>query len=209
MASAIIHIAVAKKVNDIINRNKKDLYLGAIAPDAAKIIGIDRNITHFIKEDNVDTPNIAYFKQLYLDKIKSDYDLGYYIHLLTDELWFSEFLPNFVLDDETIIDPSGEKVSLVGITIGDIIYNDYTNLNAKIIDYYNLDLKLFYEEFEYPSPTIKEVPECAFPQVIDKMGLIIANSTKYNYILKLDKITHFVEYATVYVLEKLTEDNLI
>ena len=36
MASAIIHIAVAKKVNDIINRNKKDLYLGAIAPDAAK-----------------------------------------------------------------------------------------------------------------------------------------------------------------------------
>ncbi len=133
-----------KKVNDIINRNKKDLYLGAIAPDAAKkIIGIDRNITHFIKEDNVDTPNIAYFKQLYFDKIKSDYDLGYYIHLLTDELWFSEFLPNFVLDDETIIDPSGEKVSLVGITIGDIIYNDYTNLNAKIIDYYNLDLKLF------------------------------------------------------------------
>ena len=209
MASAIIHIAVAKKVNDVINKNKKDLYLGSIAPDAAKIIGIDRNITHFIKESNNCSPDIAYFKQLYLNKIKNDYDLGYYIHLLTDELWFNEFLPNFVLDDETILDSFGEKVSLVGITIGDIIYNDYTNLNVKIIDYYNLDLKLFYEEFEYPNPTIKEVPKSAFSQLIDKIGIILTNSTKYNYILKLDKITHFIEYATVYVLEKLRDDNLI
>ena len=200
MASAIIHIAVAKKVNEVLNRNEKDLYLGAIAPDASKIVGTDRKITHFITDDNSDAPNINYFRSLYLDKIKNDYDLGYYIHLLTDELWFNEFLPNFVLDD---------KVSLKGITIGDIIYNDYTNLNVKIIDYYNLNFKLFYEEFTYPEPNIKEVPKSTFPLVIDKMGIIISNSAKYNYILKLDKITHFIEYATIYVLERLKEDNLI
>ncbi len=175
MASAVIHIAVAKKVNEVLNRNEKDLYLGAIAPDASKIVGTDRKITH----------------------------------LLTDELWFNEFLPNFVLDDETIVDTDGNKVSLKGITIGDIIYNDYTNLNVQIIDYYNLNFKLFYEEFTYPEPNIKEVPKSTFPLVIDKMGIIISNSAKYNYILKLDKITHFIEYATIYVLERLKADNLI
>ena len=51
----IIHIAVAKKVNEYLNRNKKELYLWAITHDAAKIIGIDRKIT-------------------------GDYDIGYYIH---------------------------------------------------------------------------------------------------------------------------------
>lgn len=209
MASAVIHIAVAKKVNEVLNRNEKDLYLGAIAPDASKIVGTDRKITHFITDDNSDAPNINYFKSLYLDKIKNDYDLGYYVHLLTDELWFNEFLPNFVLDDETIVDTDGNKVSLKGITIGDIIYNDYTNLNVQIIDYYNLNFKLFYEEFTYPEPNIKEVSKSTFPLVIDKMGIIISNSAKYNYILKLDKITHFIEYATIYVLERLKADNLI
>lgn len=210
MASAIIHIAVAKKVNEYLNRNKKELYLGAIAPDAAKIIGIDRKLTHFIsKNDDDSSPNIEYFKSLYIDKITGDYDIGYYIHLLTDELWFKEFLPNFVIDDDTIVDNNGNKVSLAGITISDIIYNDYTNLNMEIIDYYGLDLKIFYEKFEYPTPVIKEVPKENFDLLIEKLGMISTASSEYNYILKLDKITHFIEYATIYVLEELKKDNLV
>lgn len=98
---------------------------------------------------------------------------------------------------------------LKGLTVKDIIYNDYTNLNVQIIDYYNLNLKLFYEEFEYPIPNIKEVSRNSFDILINKLGLISINSTKYNLILKLDKITHFIEYATIYVLDKLKEDNLI
>ena len=185
MASAIIHIAVAKKVNEYLNRNKKELYLGAIAPDAAKIIGIDRKITHFIsKNDDDSSPNIEYFKSLYIDKITGDYDIGYSIHLLTDELWFKEFLPNFVIDDDTIVDNNGNKVSLAGITISDIIYNDYTNLNMEIIDYYGLDLKIFYEKFEYPTPVIKEVPKENFDLLIEKLGMISTASSEYNYILK-------------------------
>ena len=65
MASAIIHIAIAKKVNEVINKNEKDLYLGSIAPDAAKIVGIDRYLTHFIQESTHGSPDIANFKQLY------------------------------------------------------------------------------------------------------------------------------------------------
>lgn len=210
MASAIIHIAVAKKVNEVIERNEKDLFLGAIAPDVAKLINMDRKKTHFIKpNENTDVPNIKYFKSLYIDKIKSDYDLGYYIHLLTDELWFKEFIPNFIISDEIIMDNNGNNVLLKGLTVKDIIYNDYTNLNVQIIDYYNLNLKLFYEEFEYPIPNIKEVSRNSFDILINKLGLISINSTKYNLILKLDKITHFIEYATIYVLDKLKEDNLI
>ena len=125
------------------------------------------------------------------------------------ELWFKEFIPNFIISDEIIMDNNGNNVLLKGLTVKDIIYNDYTNLNVQIIDYYNLNLKLFYEEFEYPNPNIKEVSRNSFDILINKLGLISINSTKYNLILKLDKITHFIEYATVYVLDKLKEDNLI
>ena len=79
----------------------------------------------------------------------------------------------------------------------------------EIIDYYGLDLKIFYEKFEYPTPVIKEVPKENFDLLIEKLGMISTASSEYNYILKLDKITHFIEYATIYVLEELKKDNLV
>ena len=47
MASAIIHMAVASELNKKIKRKESEYFIGSIAPDIAKIVGIDRNITHF------------------------------------------------------------------------------------------------------------------------------------------------------------------
>ena len=39
MASAIIHLCIAKEINKYLKMNEKELLLGAIAPDISKEIG--------------------------------------------------------------------------------------------------------------------------------------------------------------------------
>ena len=64
---------------------------------------------------------------------KKDFDLGYYIHLFTDKLWFDKFISNLTqsnsikLIDGTIIKTTPEELT-------DLIYSDYTNLNVKVIE---------------------------------------------------------------------------
>lgn len=57
-----------------------------------------------------------------------------------------------------------------------MIYQDYTSLNIQIIDYYNLELSLFYEDFKKPKSNLDEIPLNKLNILIDKMGIIIENS---------------------------------
>ena len=68
MASALIHLAVAKEFERRTNRvsNQYDYYLGSIAPDLAKQIGISREDSHFAKNSyKVDVPNLKLFEFKY------------------------------------------------------------------------------------------------------------------------------------------------
>ncbi len=204
MASALIHLAVAKKVLNNINvTNEKHYYLGAIAPDVAKMVGLTRHQSHFISDDeDTDTPHAEVFYAKYKKYLKNPYELGYYVHLLTDVLWFDEFLPNFVKDGY-LISRTGEKLKFDDDELLEIIYDDYTNLNPEILSYYNLDLSLFYEKFEFPENHIEELPKKHFQDIIDILGPICMKECSSNFILQLDKIVQFVEYATIYVLDEL------
>lgn len=147
MASSLIHMAVAKRVNEVLKlENEKQFLFGSIAPDIAKMVGSTRKKSHFILE-NEDTsiPNIERFLNKYQKYLKNPYELGYYVHLVTDVLWFDEFLPNF-LEDNYLISKTGEKIKFDEDELLEILYNDYTNLNSEVLSYYNLDLSLFYEK---------------------------------------------------------------
>ena len=65
MASAIIHLAVAKEIEPYIKmKNKKDYYLGSIAPDMSKHVGKKKNMSHFLIP-NTEIPDIEKFKIKY------------------------------------------------------------------------------------------------------------------------------------------------
>lgn len=204
MASALIHLAVAKRVNEVLNiANEKHLLFGAVAPDIAKMVGSTRKVSHFILEsEETDTPNPKRFLDKYKQYLSNPYELGYYIHLVTDVLWFDEFLPNFV-QGNYLINSRGEKIKFDEDELLEILYNDYTNLNKDILSYYNLDLSLFYEDFEFPENHVKEVSSEHFQDVIDKMGAISKNMSNASYVLKIESIIHFIEYATIYCLDEL------
>lgn len=206
MASAVIHLAVAKVLEPYFDiKNRKDYYLGSIAPDIAKQIGRTKQESHFLYEEKDDVPNIKMFTNKYPNFYKNDFDLGYYIHLFTDKLWFDKFL-NTLVQSNSIRLIDGTIVNVPPEELPQLIYSDYTNLNVKVIEEYNMDLSLFYEEFENPKTSIDEVPIEQLNILIDKMGIIIENSTnEKNYIFDIYLIKEFIETTKERILKEIKD----
>ena len=198
MASAIIHLAVAKKILEKIHvENEYDYYLGSIAPDIAKQIGETKDKSHFILNTEENIPNLKLFTKRYPTFLYNSFNLGYFTHLYTDKIWYEEILPKFKsssslkLLDGTVLNLDEEEMK-------SIIYSDYTNINIKIIEKYNLDLSLFYNEFKLPKTTLKEIPINELDILINKMGIIIENS-------KQEKTYTFDEYIVYDFIEDVKD----
>ena len=205
MASSIIHLAVAKQLEkDLKIKNKYDYYLGSIAPDISKQIGKSKYESHFLKNSyKNDIPNMELFVAKYPDFKKYAFDIGYYIHLYTDKLWFEKFMEKITYNnalrllDGTIINTSTEEIQ-------SIIYSDYTNLNITVIDEYELDLSLFYEEFKIPETDIKEIPVESLDILINKMGIIIENSKdNKKYSVDIELIKEFIDNTCKTIKEEI------
>jgi hypothetical protein len=79
-------------------------------------------------------------------------------------------------------------------TITEYIYNDYTNLNIQVIEQYNLDLDIFYNELPEFNNIIEEIPMDKIQLVVDKMGIIIENSNRRKeYVFNMDNINTFIK----------------
>lgn len=195
MASAIIHIAVAKKLNEQLKMNEKELFLGTIAPDISKHIGQDRKISHFLDENRI--PNLNLFLKKYNNSLNIPFIMGYYIHLFTDYLWFKYFFNEITNLNTSITLLNGDTLKCSKEEINKLIYNDYTNLNILLIEEYNLDLSLFYEEIEIPKIKFTEIPLDKLQIIVDQMGIIIENSKKsFTYSFNLDNVKQFINTCT-------------
>lgn len=204
MASAVIHLAVAKELEKNLNiKYKKDYYLGAIAPDLAKQIGETKDKSHFIINSLQDIPNINLFVNKYKKFKKNDFELGYFIHLYTDKLWYEDFIPNIEsnnsikLLDGTIMQTTPDQIT-------HMIYSDYTNINIDLIENHNLDLSLFYEEFKKPKTKIDEIPIDKLNILINKMGIIIENSKRERtYTFDTYIVEKFINNTIIKIKEEL------
>lgn len=208
MASSMIHIAVANEINKILNRNNKDILIGSIAPDISKHIGMTKLESHFEDENN-DLPNLDKFLLKYRKYLSDDFVLGYYIHLYTDYLWFKYFEPDFYKNgviyklDGTVENVPFEKKR-------DYFYNDYTNLNIKLIDEYNLDLSIFYEKPRKFNNIIKEIPMDKIQIIIDQAGIIIENTKESkSYVFDMDVVNKFIKTSVDYILSNLKDIRVI
>lgn len=206
MASAIMHICVAKKVNEYLNMDEKMLYLDTIAPDISKQIGESKNKSHFLKDEDI--PDVNMFYNKYKDYLNNPFEMGYYIHLLTDYYWFKEFIPKRIKNIK--LKMNNEELKLKPGDIGKIIYSDYTNLNINLIDHYDLTLKLFYEELEYPRTRINEIPINKLKVMVDQMGLIVKNSTGNKTIMmEPDDIYAFLDETSEIIIETIKEERSV
>ena len=201
MASAIIHLCIAKEVNKYLGMDEYQLLLGSIAPDISKQIGETKEISHFLDHSNEDDiPNISNFLNKYKDDLKNPFTMGYFIHLLTDKYWFRDYVYKFI--ERYAKDQNKKKLTYTAIK--DVIYNDYTNINIDLIDKYYLPLEIFYTDFRRPTSKINEIPLDKLPILIEKMGLIIEESKEEKtFVFDTTEIFNFIEETTKYIIKDI------
>ena len=206
MASSIIHLAIAKEIAEKYNNieNKKDYYLGSIAPDISKQIGRKKEESHFSWNSPNDIPNIRLFKKRYPLFKYNPFELGYFIHLYTDKKWIENFLPK-IIENNSIKLLDGTTIKTTEEEMTNMIYSDYTNLNIKVIEEYDLDLSLFYEDFTPPKTKIKEIPINNLDILINKMGILIENSKEEKaYTFDIYPIKEFIQETVKEILKELS-----
>lgn len=209
MASSVIHMAVANEINKKIKRDTSKLLIGTIAPDISKLVGDNKIKSHFLNSEVSNIPNIKQFLNKYEKYLYDDFVMGYYIHLYTDYLWFKYFIED--IDYSSVITTvDGNKVWCDSSKFVEYVYNDYTNLNIKIIDKYNLDLKIFYNEIPEINYIIKEIPMDKLDVIINKAGEIIAN-TKENksFLFDIDNVDNFIKMAVEIILCEINNLKII
>ena len=211
MASAIIHIAITDKLNKKLKRDKSKILIGTIAPDIAKQLGQTKKISHFQKEDHDNIPRLNLFLKKYKQYLNDDFVLGYYIHLFVDYLWFKYFMSEIVNEDKKLIKKlDGTIIKYSEDEFVDYIYKDYTNLNIEIINKYNLDLKIFYNDIPKFKKIITEIPMDKLDIIVDKTGNIIMNSKKEKpFSIDIDSIENFINFSLDIIESNLKELNLI
>ena len=201
MASAVIHLCVAKEVNKYLKMDEKDLLIGSIAPDLSKIVGETKEISHFLDHTNEDDiPNIDRFLNKYRKDLNKPFEMGYFIHLLTDKYWFRDYIYQFI---ERYTRDSNKK-KLTYSAIKNIIYDDYTNINIDLIDKYELSLDIFSNEIVYPESNITEIPMDSIDLLIEKMGQIIAASTEEKtFLFDTKDIEIFIANTVKYIIKDI------
>ncbi|MFI3307857.1 MAG: hypothetical protein R3Y21_04745 [Mycoplasmatota bacterium] len=201
MASAIIHMCVAKEINKKLKRETKDYYLGSIAPDTNKILGQTKAKAHFYNE--IELVDLDMFKNKYPDFYNNDFDLGYYIHLYTDLLWNEIVFSKIIFKNEFLF-LDGNLRKMEKQNFSSILYDDYTSLNSLLLDEYGLDLSLFYDDFFTPNTKIDEIPIKEMPLFLKEMGMYVKNSKLTEFkVLDLEMVKKFIKLSVSEIASKL------
>lgn len=131
MGSRIMHLAISYQIAERFSITDKQAFLlGGIAPDAVS----PKDLSHFYEGEHHNfTRKIAYesFYDKYSSEIYQDYILGYYTHLIADDLWLKGFylpwLKNRMENDENIFTR---------------YHHDFRLFNGKLLDYYGIGSNL-------------------------------------------------------------------
>ena len=206
MASAVIHMVIANEINKVLKKDNDKILIGSIAPDIAKQIGENKVKSHFLDENN-DIPNIDRFLTKYKNNINDDFVLGYFIHLYTDYLWFKYFIPEVYNDANNIITKmDGSTIKCNGRMLNMYIYNDYSNLNLKLLEKYDIDLSVFYKNTPHLENIIEEIPMDRIKIIVDKTALIIAKSKEHkDFLFNMTNIKNFINLSIELITAKLKE----
>ena len=211
MASSLIHAAVCNELNKKLKRDPKQILVGTVAPDIAKLLGETKEYTHFLDDPNSGVPNLTKFLNKYINYLDDDFVLGYYIHLYTDYLWFKYFIPEIYDESKNLIKKlDGTEVDCHGNMAQIYIYNDYTNINERVVNDYKLDLSFLYDSKLEFNDIIKEAHMDKMNIIIDKIKEIYEGSKIHReYIFDMDNIHNFIDLSVKLIAADLKEMNLM
>jgi len=125
MGSRIMHLIIANRIAECLSIEDRTAFLlGGIAPDAVS----PKDLSHFFKGEVQDySRNIDYkgFLQKYSSQVESHYILGYFTHLIADDIWLKGFYLPWL---KNRMEANKEIVNLY--------HNDFRLLNGKLLEHY-------------------------------------------------------------------------
>lgn len=167
MPSYIVHLAIAQEYLKKHNKKySKDFILGSLEPDFTTV----KSETHYGK-----SPAYTSLKEyLKNNKINTDFDQGYFLHLVTDYLFYNHYL-------NELRKPQ--------------IYDDYDILTKPLLEKYNIILpEKLKDKITFKNGTTQILTFPLACKVIDEVSSltleevekeVMANLDKWNYYKKL------------------------
>lgn len=209
MASVVMHLAIAKLVNEKLGMNERELFLGTIAPDLSKVVGKKKYKSHFYKNTRSTIPDLEKFIKKYRRSMKKPFEMGYYIHLYVDKLW-QEVVASDLFNTDSITLLNGSVITVKESDAKKLLYSDFSNINVDLIGRYEIDLSLFYLEPVIPKTKIDEIPIKKLNLIIQKMGTIIKNSEKARtVVLDQENVHKFIESSADEIIDNLKSLKII
>lgn len=160
MGSRIMHLIIANKIAARLTiEDRTPFLLGSIAPDAVAT----KNESHFFIGEHQDySRSVDYkgFLNKYSSQAESLYILGYYTHLIADEIWLKGFYLPWLRNR---MDADKE--------IHGLYHNDFRLLNGKLLEHYGLRDEL--RKTLYYIPTINDLQEVKSKDVEEFVPVVL------------------------------------
>jgi len=128
MGSRIMHYYISSKLQQELDIKENNAFLmGGLSPDVYESKSELKEKSHFMKNDahGLAHPDFNFFKDKYLSRNRSPFNLGYYYHLISDDIWLKEIYYKKIKWLPKDIKAQAKKK----------YYRDFGRLNGKIIDY--------------------------------------------------------------------------
>lgn len=186
MGSRVIHYCIGKEILRRVDLNENHFMLGNLAPDASNPKLGGSELSHFriprklMKNECVDFNK---FMSKYESEISNHFLIGYYCHLLTDNLWLKDTYKKY-----------GHLTHEEREPIVKLIYRDYWVLNTILIDKFNLEML----DFEAPEVLpINEIEREFLSKLMENLKYDFSKqeSCLTLNILDLNDILNFIEAA--------------
>lgn len=183
MGSRIMHAIIAHKIAEKLSiEDKVPFLIGGVAPDAVS----SKDTSHFFAGDLQDYSRyVDYmaFLEKYQDEAESLYVLGYFTHLIADDIWLKGFylpwLKNRMEADHELFKR---------------YHNDFQLLNGKLLEYYGLKDELKNSLSHIPS--IQDLEEVSSKEVMEFSPSVIGD-------MEYDKDYISNESLLVFTLEQI------
>ena len=170
------HMAIAKRVSDILNIKDKDFYIGNLLPD----LYLDKKISHYkIQGKKYLIPDTNYY--INNKDLSNKKNLGYLCHLLLDKYYLEEYL----MDIEDNVFES------------DTLYKDYDILNKDIVKYFNLDVPYILDSLNYIEDDIEK------SKLETNITCLQKNEVGQTYYLEKDKFIKFLDDISIIIAKEV------
>jgi hypothetical protein len=182
-----MHLIIANRIAaNISSKDKSSFLLGGIVPDAVS----PKELSHFYIGDVSDYSRSIDFEK-FLNKYSSykhsHFILGYYTHLIADDIWLKGFflpwLKNRLETDKDIFN---------------LYHNDFRLLNGKLLEYYGFtnelqqELQKRSEIIELQELTLKDIKKF-IPDVLEDMDYDQKNIEQPLNVFTFEQIVGYIE----------------